>query len=121
MAKILVIEDEPDLRATICEMLSELGHYSVAAGDGRAGAEIVAADRPDLVICDIFMPEHEGLATITRLPRSHPRLPILAITGRDQFYLNAAQKLGAIAGLKKPFGIDQLQGSVDQLLRVPAG
>jgi DNA-binding response OmpR family regulator len=116
MAKVLVIDDDAGLRATVGEMLALLGHQAVEAADGRKGIEAAEADPPDLVICDIFMPDCEGLATIRELRRTREDLPILAISGRDSFYLKIAERLGAGAGLSKPFGIDQLGHWVNGLL-----
>ena len=123
MAKILVIDDDPSLRFTVREMLALLGHQAIEAKDGREGLIAAAASAPDLVICDIYMPEHEGLATIRELRRRHQGVPILAISGHNSFFLQLAERLGAEAGLPKPFTVDQLGRWVNRLLhgenRVP--
>jgi DNA-binding response OmpR family regulator len=116
MPKVLLIDDDPEARATVTEMLTALGHQVIEAMDGREGTRVAIADRPDLVICDIIMPEQEGIATIRELLRTHPGLLILPITGRGSFYLGLANKFGAQVGLQKPFGIVELQNSIARLL-----
>jgi CheY-like chemotaxis protein len=78
-----------------------------AAGDGRRVGKILAERRIDLVITDLVMPERDGLETMTELRYSHPKLPVIAMSGdmplnRD-LYLRLAEKLGAARVLAKPF------------------
>jgi CheY-like chemotaxis protein len=116
MATVLVIDDDPGVRATVRDMLLELGHAVLDAEDGRAGLEAIERHPPDIVICDILMPEQDGLGVIRELSLKHPALPILAISGRYAQYLKIARSLGASAALLKPFRSTDLQDSVTQLL-----
>lgn len=81
MAKILIIDDEADLRFVIGEYLRDLGFDVIEAAGGPAGLELVASDSPDAVLCDLRMPEMDGLAVLKILVQNHPELPILVITG----------------------------------------
>jgi DNA-binding response OmpR family regulator len=116
MPTVLVIDDDPGVLATVGEILTDQGHSVVMAGDGHAGVQAVERYRPDLVICDIFMPEQDGLGAIRELSKAHPTLPILAISGRYVHYLKIASGLGASAVLLKPFRARELERSVDALL-----
>jgi DNA-binding NtrC family response regulator len=122
MATVLVIDDDPDASATMGHMLAALGHAAIEACDGEAGLREIARHRPDLVICDIFMPEQDGLVTIKELSRRHPALPIVAISGHDSLWLSIAEEFGAtvLATLAKPFGLTELQCCVDRLLHAHA-
>lgn len=118
MASILLIDDDALLRETLATVLVSSGHRVVQAGNGREGALLFRAARPDLVITDILMPEREGIETIIALHRERPELPILAMTGNPHGanYLALAARLGARATLAKPFSAEALLRAVDDLL-----
>jgi CheY-like chemotaxis protein len=115
MATILVVDDDRDLRMMIHEYLADLGHIVNEARNGREAVRSVETVRPDLVICDIIMPEQDGIETIISLGRNHPQLPVLAISGKDPIYLQMAQRFGA-PGLTKPFRLGDLLAAVERLL-----
>ena len=81
MARILIIDDEDDLRATLRQMLEQDGHEVSEAANGAHGLELYEKDSPDLIITDVIMPKKEGVETIIALHRSAPNLPIIAISG----------------------------------------
>ncbi len=121
MARILVIDDDPSIRALVSALLEARGHVVLAAADGRAGTRLFEADDIDLVVTDIVMPEQEGIATIGAIRRLDPAVPILAISGshtvgRYGDYLHAAQTLGATATLPKPLAPDGFLEMVGRLL-----
>ena len=75
------------------------------AENGKEGSKAVARDRIDLVVCDILMPEKDGIEIILELRNSHPGLKIIAVSGgrlESGLHLHAARQLGADAGLEKP-------------------
>ncbi|MBI2403178.1 MAG: response regulator [Gemmatimonadetes bacterium] len=120
MARILVIDDDADVRSVIRRHLQTEGHDVVEAADGRAGMKLFR-DRPaDLVVTDLFMPEQEGLETIRELRRSFKDAKILVVTGAapgGSFDFRAhAARLGAGAALTKPFTREELLGAVHALL-----
>jgi CheY-like chemotaxis protein len=98
-----------------------------AAPDGRRVAEILAEKRIDLVITDVVMPERDGIETLTALRYSHPRLPVIAISGdlplNLHLYLTIAEKLGASRVLAKPFTTQVLVAAAREAIaaRNPAG
>ena len=107
MLGVLVIDDDADLRATLRDMLEELGCRVMEAKDGVDGVARFDAPAVDLVFTDILMPRQEGLETIRELRKLKPGLCIVAMSGggpmQDMRYLEFAGKLGADQVLQKPF------------------
>jgi len=118
VARILVIDDEPQVRRAICQMLARGGHEALEAADGADGLAVVRAQHPDAVITDLMMPNKEGIETIRELRRAEPHLPILVISGKDEagLYLEMATLLGAHAALTKPFRSADLLALVARML-----
>ncbi len=120
MARILVIDDEDELRSMLRQMLEHVGHEVSEAINGAAGIELYERDTPDLIITDIIMSENEGVETIIALRRANPALPIIAISGGGRLdatdFLSMAKKLGARHTLTKPFRRDQLLQAVGECL-----
>ena len=120
MARILVIDDNPELGRAVLKRMERAGHTGVLASDGNAGLLIFRAEQIDLVLTDILMPEKEGLETIRELRKENPRVPIIAMsgggyaTGTD--YLRLALTFGANAVLQKPFEQHELIDLVSALL-----
>jgi CheY-like chemotaxis protein len=112
VAKILVVDDEPDERFLAGRALTKQGHEVVVAGDGAAGLKAVREWSPDLVVTDIMMPVMDGAEFIRRL-RSDPAtagIPILAASG-------TTERAGAAdAVLKKPYDDRQLVMIANTLL-----
>src|SRR3954469_20013849 len=81
MKTVLVIDDETLVRATVARMVERAGHRVLQAANGVEGLNIFKRERVDLVVCDIIMPEKEGIETIGELRRSNPTLKIIAISG----------------------------------------
>ena len=120
MAQILIIDDEPNMRSMLRQMLHQAGHQVSEAGNGAEGIDSYERDPPDLVITDILMPKKEGIETIIALHRADPDLPIIAISGGGRSggtnFLSSAKKLGARHALWKPFRGDQLVSVVSESL-----
>ncbi len=112
MHRLLVIDDDPLVRATLVAILEGAGYAVTEANDGHHGLAIFDTVQPDLVITDIVMPEVEGIETIRQMRLKAPTLPILAISGGGRGtapdYLRMAQRLGATDVLAKPFEADDL-------------
>jgi len=112
MPSVLLLEDNEAYRTLITDVLTLAGFEVCAIPDGRRVPALLAERRIDLVITDLVMPERDGLEIMTELRYSHPRLPVIAISGdvpmnRD-LYLTIAEKLGAARVLAKPFKMDEL-------------
>ncbi len=120
LARILVIDDDEQIRKLLQRSLERRGHQVVTATDGRAGLEAFAEQPAELLVIDLIMPEKEGLETIMELRRDHPELPIIAISGGGRMapkgYLDVAKRLGAAKVFAKPFDMDAFHAAVADLL-----
>ena len=113
MARILVVDDEPDERFLVGRALRKQGHDVTVAGNGAAGLKVAQEQVPDLVVTDIMMPVMDGAEFIQRL-RGDPAtagIPILAASG-DTHLAGAADAL-----LAKPYDDRQLVMLVNSLLQ----
>lgn len=117
MARLLIIEDDSDIRSWMSSVLEDDGHKVVDAENGLVAMRLLDPTRIDLVVTDIFMPEQEGIETIGAIRHMSRTVPILAMSGSPvAAYLSAAVKLGADAMLPKPFSAERLIEAIDQLL-----
>lgn len=119
LASILLIENDAALRAVLREGLLVAGYSVQEATNGRLGVNAFRKTPTDLVITDLYMPERDGLEVIEALRRTHPHVPILAISGASgtMDYLSLAVTLGASRILPKPFTVSTLLEIVIDLLR----
>ena len=117
MSRILVVDDEPDIRGLVRDLLERSGHAVVEAPDGREGVRLFHAEQPDLVILDVSMPGFDGWQTLERI-RELSAVPVLMLTAR-------AQEMDKVRGLRagaddyitKPFGRQELLARVEAHLR----
>jgi DNA-binding response OmpR family regulator len=121
VAKVLVIEDDVEVRTYLVAVLTRAGHQVLQAGNGKEGVQVFAAEPCDVVITDIIMPEKDGIETILDLRRSHPGLKVIAISGGGRStpdnYLHSAKLLGADRAFRKPFTNDEILSAVEELSR----
>ncbi len=121
MARVLVIDDEEQVRTLIREVLEGAGHEVMEAGNGREAMKLYEANPTNVVITDLVMPEQDGLETIRELRRRFPAVKIIAVSGAQQKLnldlLYVAEKLGALRTMEKPFDIRKLVALVEELLQ----
>ena len=119
MARILIIDDDADLGALLGQALQTAGHEVVLAADGKEGVEQHRTRPAELVITDMYMPSQAGLETIIQLRKESPTVRIIAMCGKSTAMpmLSAAQRLGAIQVLQKPFVGDEVLTAVERALR----
>jgi DNA-binding response OmpR family regulator len=119
MARILIIDDDPDTRALLEDTLKSASHQTITAADGKQGLEKYLASPADLVITDMFMPDQDGFQTIVELRKQFPAVSIIAMSGKASAMdiLSIAQILGAAEVLQKPFTPAQLLSAADRVLR----
>jgi len=118
MARIIVIDDEDEMRNTIQKVLTSAGHLVFTAADGREGLELHRAHPADLVMTDLIMPRHEGVETIRELLDISPKLPIIAMSGQSTVDVMSqiARQLGVTEVLQKPFDLAALRATVGRAL-----
>ena len=116
---ILLVDDDPDVRSVLCEILKLEGYDVVSASDGRQGLRMLQENPVSLVITDVLMPELDGLEVIRTIRKVNPMVPIIAMSGggkRDLDFLIEAKEFGATKVVNKPFEIDELVELVKNVL-----
>ena len=121
MATILCIEDEVELREIITEVLEEAGYDVCVAGDGEKGLEMIHNLKPDLVLCDINMPQKDGYEVLKEIRDNHlifADMPFIFLSAlADQKDVCEGLKLGADDYLTKPLNFEMLLATVQSNLR----
>jgi CheY-like chemotaxis protein len=124
MATVLLIDDDNDVREMVAQLLKRGGHTVLAANNGAEGLRQFAAQRADIIITDIFMPEMEGLETIAALRQQAEGIPIIAMSGGWQGsnldFLGVAKAMGAARCFRKPIDRAELLAAIDELTEPPA-
>ena len=114
---ILVVEDEPTLRETLVEALESDGFRVVSAADGREALTQVRAERPDLVLLDLMLPELSGIE-VTRIIRAESGVPIVMLTAKDsELDKVVGLELGADDYVTKPFSLRELTARIHAMFR----
>jgi CheY-like chemotaxis protein len=123
MAAIIIVDDDPTVRAIAVEFLRDGEHAIVEAADGHEALRVLKAVPIDLMVLDMLMPQKDGLETLMEARQLYPDVRILAISSggsMDANYLLAVAKtLGADAVLSKPLTAAQFRQVVEDLL-IPA-
>lgn len=122
MARILLIDDDKDVRETIARSLSYAGHDLSCVEDSDEGLRRMQAERPDLVICDILIPDKDGIETIMEIRESDTETAIIAISGGGKYIggefvddiLQSAELFGANYTLRKPFRPKELLDLIEK-------
>jgi DNA-binding response OmpR family regulator len=118
MAKILIVEDEPNMVAGLRDNFEFEGYQVLTAPDGVAGLERALSESPDLVILDVMMPRMSGLDVCKQLKAKKPSMPIIMLTARGQEVDKVVGlELGADDYVTKPFSIRELLARVKAVLR----
>jgi len=124
MARILLIDDDDDVRTLMRLTLVRLGHDIIEARDGVEGLKIFEPAETDLVITDILMPEKEGIEVMIELKARNPAVKVIAVSGGGRIaatnYLQMAKIVGAAKVLAKPFDSKELAAAINEVLS-PSG
>ncbi len=115
--KILVVDDEADVRTFITAVLKKRGYDTVTAADGREALTVVERERPDLVILDLAMPNQSGTDFFRKLSKDHElsSIPVIVVSGLAGRHL-AVRKPFAV--FDKPIDPDEFGETVDRALGV---
>jgi CheY-like chemotaxis protein len=120
VARILLIDDNNEVRDILGEVLTRSGHLVIAARDGEEGLELFPHAAADLVITDMVMPGKCGREVMRELRRLQPHVKIIAMSGGDRFgredLLGAAMREGAAGVLSKPFTFGMLLTAINGVL-----
>lgn len=113
---VLVVDDEPFVRETLADMLSDLDHKVVTADCGRDALAKVCSDDFDLVFTDLAMPEMDGWETAREIRKHRPELPIVLVTGYGATVQPPSGELDLVACIiSKPFDFDQVTGTIGKV------
>lgn len=119
MSKILLVDDEVDLREEVASWLRLEGHEIFEAGDGIEGVNVALRQQPDLVICDILMPRQDGYGTLLEM-QSNPAtqsIPFIFVTARaSREDVRYGMSLGADDYITKPFSREELLAAIEARL-----
>ena len=119
MAKVLVVDDDKNLRLLYEQELSEEGHEVTLAGSGPEALDYLKNQRPDLIILDILMPHMDGYQFCEAIRAVPPlqNIPVIVITGRPVAEVDERlKKMGISAILQKPFTTEAIMEQVNKLL-----
>jgi len=131
VTRVVVIDDEPDVRDVLCRVLERRGYEVSTAADSSSGLALCRQQTPDVVVTDIIMPNEHGVDLIRKLRQEFPDLAIIAISGggnaavagyqpgtvKTAAYMAAAEQAGANYCLAKPFEREDLLNSIDELVK----
>src|SRR5260221_10061633 len=111
--RVLVVDDNADMRLSMRLILEQAGYKVELAANGKEALEVQKVHPAQLLITDLFMPEADGFETIERFRKQYPEMRIVAISGGGKpamrtDHLPVAREIGAHATLHKPFPVEKL-------------
>jgi CheY-like chemotaxis protein len=116
--RVLVVDDNPDMRASLRRLLEQAGYEAREACDGNQAIKLHRELQAQVLVTDIFMPVKDGIETIEAFKREWPLVRVIAMSGggrrakRD--YLQVADVVGADAVLQKPFSLSSLIDAIER-------
>ena len=119
MKKMLLIEDNSDIRENISELLERAGYEVVCVQDGQEGLSAVTRNLPDVVLCDIMMPHTDGYEVLRRLKEQPTtvHIPFIFVTASvEKSEIADAMKMGADGYICKPFDIEDLTVAINKVV-----
>lgn len=123
MAKILVVDDEPDILFVIGKMLEREGHFVLKAESGERALEVLKDDRPDLILLDVMMPGLDGWETCREIKSKDAiaHIPVVMLTAKtaDEDKIKALEECGANWHISKPIDRPKFIETVNWLLTAP--
>lgn len=119
MKKILLIEDNSDIRENTCELLELEGYQVILAADGRKGLSLAQEHLPDVIVCDILMPLADGYEVLQELRSGSPTaaIPFIFLTANaENRDMEQGLKMGADGYIRKPFEPEELFAALGRCL-----
>jgi two-component system alkaline phosphatase synthesis response regulator PhoP len=118
MTKILVIEDEANIRELITYNLASEGYELITAEDGEEGLSLAEAENPDLILLDLMLPVLDGYEVIRALRKGGSPVPVIMLTAKnDEVDKVLGLEFGADDYMTKPFGVRELKARIRAVLR----
>ena len=122
LGKILVVDDEPEVRQLLGDFLAGRGYEVLVAATGMEALDAVEARRPDVVLLDVAMPGMDGVETLRRIVAADPPIPVIMITANADIGLTSKLlAMGAADYIPKPFDLDYLEQAVIQCAAARGG
>lgn len=124
--RILIVDDEPEVRDSLKTMLESYGHAVAEAGSTTEALTAIAARRPDIVLTDIFLGDDDGYTLLNALRAREDKIPVVAMSGGGsgpggEDVLSLAQQFGAAAVIGKPFRLKHLLEVIERVIAEAAG
>ncbi len=120
LAKILIVDDDPEIRSSLKRLIELSGHQVETAPDGMTALEMLSNQSFDVMVTDIVMPDGDGLETMKEVRDRAPNMPVIAMSGggrlRTDNYLTLAKALGARRAFQKPFDTGALVEAIEELV-----
>ena len=131
MKRVLVVDDDDEIRQIISAALKMQGYDAIDVSNGDEAVRQMSMQSFDLVVCDLFMPDKDGMETMLAIRKTQPLIPIILITGGGRLFwaggggledlLESAELLGVTLCMMKPFRPSQLISFVKRALSTMSG
>ncbi|PKA02460.1 response regulator, partial [Leptospira ellisii] len=116
--KILIADDEPEIRKSLKEILEDEGYEAETFSTGKALLKHLRTERPALVLLDVWLGKEDGIVVLDECKKLYPTLPILMISGHGTIEIAvSATKKGAADFLEKPLSIEKVLQAVDNAVQ----
>jgi two-component system nitrogen regulation response regulator NtrX len=119
LGRIVIIDDEPDIRTTLAAILADEGYETHVAGSVAEGLELVSERLPDLCFLDVWLPDGDGIDALPQLKKRSPNCQVIMISGHSTVESAVkATQLGAVDFLEKPLGLEKVLLAAQNALRL---
>ncbi len=116
--RVLIVDDEKNIVSSLRDILNDEGYNVSIAEDGLGALKMIQSDPPDLVLLDIWLPGMDGIEVLKTVKTYHPEIEVLIMSGHGTIDTAVqATKLGAFDFIEKPFSLDQLTESVENVFK----
>ena len=116
--KILIVEDDDNIRLGLAEALSREGYALIVAGNGKEALQKYAREAPDFIILDIMMPELDGYSVCREIRKSDEQIPIVFLSAKDEEIDRVVGlELGADDYISKPFGVHEVRARIKTIAK----
>jgi CheY-like chemotaxis protein len=117
VANIVIIDDSNFQRKIITKFVKAEGHETYEGANGKIGLELIAAHKPDTILCDLVMPEVDGFEVLRTLQEQGSKIPVIILTADIQAPVREqCMQLGAKKFLNKPFNQSQMREALEEIL-----